>query len=290
MILSIASGKGGTGKTTLAVNIAAALDNAQLIDCDVEAPDTNIFLNPQINKRESVYTVIPKIDSKKCNFCGLCAEVCAYGAINIFGSDTANGATLILDNLCHGCGACMLLCPQGAISEEKKEIGEIESGSAQNIQYANAKLKIGDVKTAALIKVLKKQTAQGKTVIADCPPGTSCPMVAAVSGSDFCLLVTEPSPFGLNDLDLAVQTVRELGIKHGVFINRAEESSTIIQDYCAKNNVPLIGHLDFDMEIAKIYSEGKLLCEADAKYKQFFIDIVNKCKALAEDKKAAELK
>ncbi len=277
MILAIASGKGGTGKTTVAVNLAFALDNVQLIDCDVEEPDAHIFLKPQIASCETVYTVIPHTDKNKCNFCGLCSDICAYGAINIFKNSDKDGTVLILDNLCHGCGACSLLCPQKAISEQKKEIGIIESGHSSTIEYHAAKLKIGDVKTAFLIRELKKKINRDKTVILDCPPGTSCPMVASVSESDFCLLVTEPSPFGLNDLALAVETIRKLKIPHGVFINRADQSSILIENYCTTNNIPLLGSLGLDIEIAKKYSRGEILSATDEKYKKIFSDLAKEC-------------
>lgn len=280
MIISIASGKGGTGKTTVAVNLALALDNVQFIDCDVEEPDAHIFLKPQITSRETVYTAIPAVDKNKCNFCGICSDVCAYGAINVFKRADDDGAVLLLDNLCHGCAACITLCPQKAISEEKKEIGIIESGQSNAIEYHAAKLKIGDVKTAFLIKELKRKTDRSKTIILDCPPGTSCPMVASVSGSDFCLLVTEPSPFGLNDLMLAVETVRKLKISHGVFINRADSSSALIENYCKANNVPLLGSLGLDIEIAKIYSRGEVLSSVDASYKKIFLELAKSCEKI----------
>lgn len=281
MIISIASGKGGTGKTTVSVNLALALDNTQLIDCDVEEPNAHIFLKPEITATETVTVPVPAIDLSKCSYCGTCAEVCVYRAINIFTSISSGNEVLLLPHLCHNCGACSILCPQQAITEQQKSIGTIETGRAGCVDYASGKLDIGEPKSPPLIKQLKKKINREKTVILDCPPGTSCPMMTAVKGSDFCLLVTEPTPFGLHDLNLAVETVKKLGIRFGVFVNRATDSR-LIEDYCSKSGAPFLGGIPFDREIARLYSEGDMFLKAKPQYRSVFHDLVGKITKLTE--------
>ncbi|NLO90766.1 MAG: P-loop NTPase [Elusimicrobia bacterium] len=275
MIVSIASGKGGTGKTTIAVNLALALENAQIVDCDVEEPNAHIFLKPGISSAEDLTVRVPRIDRAKCDFCEACAEACAFRAMNVFKPLSGGWDVLFLPELCHSCGACALACPKGAISETRKKIGVIETGRAGNLDYACGRLNIGEPKAPPLIKALKKKINRSKTVILDCPPGTSCPMMTAVKGSDFCLLVTEPTPFGLHDLKLAVETVRKLGIRHGVFINRADDSK-MIDAYCTEAGVPLLGRLPFDREIAALYSKGLGLLSDKPQYIRFFRELADK--------------
>lgn len=278
MIISIASGKGGTGKTTIAVNLALALENVQLLDCDVEEPNAHIFLKPQIEKTEQVTVPVPEIDRTKCNFCEACADVCVFRAINVFKPMSGSWDVLVLPELCHNCGACNLFCPQKAITEKQRSLGIIESGHSGSIEYACAKLDIGEPKSPPLIKRLKKRINHDKTVILDCPPGTSCPMMTAVKGSDFCLLVTEPTPFGLHDLNLAVETVRKLGIRFGIFINRATDSK-IIEQYCELVSAPLMGAIPFDRNIARLYSQGDVFLSAKPEYRRFFTELADKIKA-----------
>ncbi|HOX22196.1 MAG TPA: 4Fe-4S binding protein, partial [Elusimicrobiales bacterium] len=177
MIISIASGKGGTGKTTIAVNLALALENVQLLDCDVEEPNVHIFLKPKIDKTESVTVPVPEIDRTKCNFCEVCADVCAFRAMNVFKPMSGAWEVLFLPELCHNCGACALFCPQKAITEKQRSLGIVETGFSGKVEYACGKLNIGEPKAPPLIKRLKERINRSKTVILDCPPGTSCPMM-----------------------------------------------------------------------------------------------------------------
>ncbi|MFA5310929.1 MAG: ATP-binding protein [Candidatus Omnitrophota bacterium] len=258
MIISIASGKGGTGKTTIAVNLALSIDNAQFLDCDVEEPNAHIFLKPKIREQKKAFIPVPKIDESKCNYCGKCAEVCVYNAIAVLPVQSGKkGATLVFEQLCHGCGACSALCPKGAIKEVNREIGIIELGDCGKIEFIHGKLNIGEAMSPPLIRQVKEHINPEKTVIIDAPPGTSCPVVGSVKGSDFCVLVTEPTPFGLNDLILAVEVLRKLNMAFGVVINRFDLGNNKTEEYCKQENIPVLMRIPFKKEIAMAYSKGE---------------------------------
>ena len=274
MIISIASGKGGTGKTLVATSLALSLKDTcrvQLLDCDVEEPNDHIFLKPVIAGNMSVSIPIPKVYEDKCTYCGKCAQVCAYHAIAVFREQV-----LTFPQLCHGCGACSYLCPEKAIAEEEKEMGVVEWGHSQGVEFAHGKLTIGEAMPSPVIRKVKECANHDGTVIIDVPPGTSCPVVEAVKGSDFCLLVTEPTPFGLNDLVLAVETVRELNIPCGVVINRAGIGDAKVAEYCLRENIPVMLTVPLDTEIARLYSRGVALVDGMPGWKKDFIRLFDK--------------
>jgi MinD superfamily P-loop ATPase len=274
MIISIASGKGGTGKTTVAVNLALSLKNIQLLDCDVEEPNAQIFLKPRIDGEKKATILVPEVDEAKCTYCGKCREVCAYHAIAVLpGSDGKKGNVLIFPHLCHGCGACRLLCPQGAIKEVDREIGVIKIGAKGDLQFIHGRLNIGEAMSPPLIRQVKGYINATRTVIIDAPPGTSCPVITAIKGSDFCVLVTEPTPFGLNDLILAVEVLRKLQIPFGVVINRFDIGDGKVEDYCRNQNIPVLMKIPFSREIAVSYSEGVPIVEQDVSYQNKFINL-----------------
>ena len=252
--LVIASGKGGTGKTTVAVNLALSLkeNNVQLLDCDVEEPNAHLFLKPVIESAMDVSIPIPEIDLEKCNYCGRCAEVCSFNALAVF-----QDQVMVLAELCHGCGSCAYFCPEKAIREVKRPIGVIESGTAGVLQFAHGRLNPGEAMSPPLINAVKKLIMPDSITIIDAPPGTSCPVVNAVNGCDFCLLVTEPTPFGLNDLDLAYQMVTRLDIPVGVVINRCDIGDDGVEKYCSKHNLLVLQKIAFDIEIARLYARGE---------------------------------
>jgi len=268
MIISVASGKGGTGKTLVATSLAFSLKSkqpVQLLDCDVEEPNDHIFLKPVITQKEAVCIQVPKIDEEKCTHCGQCAEVCAYNAIAVLPD-----RVMVFPELCHGCGACSYLCPEKAISEEGREMGVVEQGQANGIDFVQGRLNVGEAMATPVIRQVKERANSDGLVIIDVPPGTSCPVVEAVKGSHFCLLVTEPTPFGFNDLVLAVETVRELNIPLAVVLNRAGGEYNKVEEYCRKENIPVLLTIPLDTKIARLYSRGITLAEGMPETREIF--------------------
>ena len=305
MIISFASGKGGTGKTTVATNLALSLNKSsnshfngsvQFLDCDVEEPDAHIFLKPKISHTQPVSIPIPKVDKNKCNLCGKCQKVCQFNAIVVLPKNV-----LVFDQLCHSCGGCKIACPEEAISEKEREIGIIETGKCnKKIEFIHGKLNIGEAMPTPLIKAVKKrieedkktpkgqaptgQASEQEITIVDVSPGTSCHMVEAVKGSDYCILVTEPTPFGLNDLFLAVEVLKKLKISFGVIINRSDIGDRKVERYCNKENIQILMRIPFDREIARTYSKGIPIVEVIPKYRQDFAKLYEKICTFPERK------
>ncbi len=257
MILSIASGKGGTGKTTLALLLAASRKGAIIADCDVEAPNCHLFLQPKWATETRAGVMVPRFDPDKCDGCGRCVQYCLFNALAV-----AGGTPLLFPELCHGCGGCLLACPHEAVSEERREIGVFRTGVAtRNIpgqRLISGLLDVGTPAAAPLIKAMKKQLPYDADLILDCPPGASCSMVAAIAGSDYCLLVTEPTPFGLHDLELAAGVSGMLAIPHGVVINKSdgERGDEAVEGWCAAHGVELLARLPNSREFAAKYAAG----------------------------------
>lgn len=280
MIISIASGKGGTGKTTVATNLALSIESGvQFLDCDVEEPDAHIFLKPKIREVKKAFIPVPAIDESKCNYCGICSRVCAYNAIAVLPPlNNRKPSAIFFPPLCHGCGACSYLCPQEAIKEVEREIGVVEIGKVGNLEFVHGRLNIGEAMAPPLIKQVKKHIDFSKTVIIDAPPGTSCPVVTSVDKSDFCILVTEPTPFGLNDLVLAVEVLRKLAIPFGVVINRFDIADNKVSMYCLDNNIRILMSIPFDIETARAYSKGIPMVEAFPERKVYFQELFERIK------------
>lgn len=271
MILSVASGKGGTGKTLVATSLALSLEGAvpvQLLDCDVEGPNAHILLRPHIETYEPVTIPVPVIDKEKCTYCGLCAEACAYNALAVAGH-----IVVVFRDLCHGCGACSYACPEGAIREEARQVGVVESGQVGEIRFAGGRLNVGEAMAGPVIRAVKKLVDPDAFAILDAPPGTSCPVIETIRGSDFCLLVTEPTPFGLNDLTIAVEVTREIGVPAGVVINRDAPGDDRVSEFCAQERVPVLMRIPLDRRIAEAYCRGETLTAAMPSWQRAFREL-----------------
>lgn len=269
MIICIASGKGGTGKTTVATNLAVSLGNgAQLLDCDVEQPNAHLFLKPEITASEKVTTPVPEVDTEKCDYCGKCGEICQFSAITVVAD-----YVLTFPELCHSCEGCMMVCPQGAISKVPRELGVLEKGKSGSVDFVHGRMRITEAMSPPLIEAVKEQMDTGRTVILDAPPGTSCPVITTLKGSDFAVLVTEPTPFGLNDLRLAVGAVRTLEIPMGIVINRCDTGDDGVLRYAEAENIPVLMEIPDERKVAEAYSRGVMMVDAFPEMKENFQDL-----------------
>jgi MinD superfamily P-loop ATPase len=269
MNIAVASGKGGTGKTTVSVNLAKVFGKpVQLLDCDVEEPNAHLFLGGTSEKEEVVNIKIPVVDESLCDGCGACGRFCEFHAIVSYGT-----APLLFPELCHGCGGCTRVCPQGAIHEEDKRIGIIEQRQVDDIHLVRGLLDIGVAMAPPLIGQVKQRQSKDKLTILDAPPGTSCPVIATIKDVDFVIMVTEPTPFGLNDLSLAVDMVRELGVPFGVVVNRMGMGDDRVHRYCERENIEILMEIPEDRKIAEAYSRGELIVDALPEYRGLFEDL-----------------
>jgi len=284
MIVAIASGKGGTGKTTVAVNLAAALERpVRLLDCDVEEPNCHIFLDAEIDASVSVGIPVPVVDEDACTACGECAEMCQYNAIV-----SLKTKPLLFPELCHGCGGCTRVCPEGAITEKEREVGVVETGRAGRVAFAQGRMNLGEPMAPPLIRAVKRHIEADAINLLDCPPGTACPMITAVRGADVVLLVTEPTPFGLHDLRLAVETVRLLGIPFGVVVNRVGVGDDRVHRYCAEEGVPILMEIPDDRRIAEAYSRGELAIGVAGDLRRAFVRLFETLSETVADRAGAQ--
>lgn len=266
MKIAVASGKGGTGKTLVATNLASVITSGCVyVDCDVEEPNGHLFLNPHIIKTEDVILPMPSIDNNKCTHCGHCAEVCQFHALIV-----AKDKVLVFPAMCHGCGSCIYFCPEKAITEVPRKIGKIKAGTLINGNMLTGYLNIGEPMAPPIIKELHRKIIDDPRVtIYDSPPGTSCPMISTVRTVDYVVLVTEPTPFGLHDLELAEKVVKKLNIPFGIVVNKSMPNNDLIKDHCRKNNIRILLEIPYDDDIARAYSHGELLSN-EKKYTDMF--------------------
>jgi len=282
--IAIASGKGGTGKTTVATNLARAAASSgyqvSYLDCDVEEPNGHIFLTPVIEKTSTVSVPVPHVDEGKCTVCGKCNDICQYSAIAVFGK-----TVLTFPNLCHGCGGCTLVCPSSAIMEGGREVGSIEQGVSNGIRFVHGRLKIGEAMSPPLIRRVKEILPGDGFAIIDSPPGTSCPVIQSVRGSDYVVLVTEPTPFGMYDLGLAVEMLRTLRLPFGVVVNRADMGDRKVFDYCRLQGIDVLLEIPNDRRVAEAYSRGHLAVDVvpglDTAFRQLLGTLFEKTQRLS---------
>ncbi|NLN46748.1 MAG: 4Fe-4S binding protein [Clostridiaceae bacterium] len=256
MILAVLSGKGGTGKTTVAASLARVVPDSQYVDCDVEEPNGFLFLNPEPGTVEEVMVPVPSIDPGLCTLCGACARICQFNAIAVAGKNV-----LVFPELCHHCGACALVCKPFAITEEDRRIGVVETDPSGRV--LQGRLDVGEPVGVPIISELKRRIDPRRPAILDCAPGASCAVVRSLEGSDYALLVTEPTPFGLHDVSIALQLVKQMGIPAGVVLNKASEDDAAADALCREADVPILLRIPFSRDIAEQYSRGRLPVDTD---------------------------
>ncbi len=283
MKIAIASGKGGTGKTTVSTNLAYLLSriykNVCLVDCDVEEPNCHIFMKPDFTYNQRISVPVPKVDDSKCIACGKCAEVCQYNALAF-----VKNKVIVFEELCHGCGSCKLICPSEAVSEGGREVGIIEAGYAQGFNFVHGKSRIGEAMSPPLVKAVKRYSdgLNSMVQVIDCPPGTSCPVINTLDGVDFVFMVTEPTPFGLYDLKLAVEVIRKMKLPFSVIINRSCENDFLIEDYTKSEKIEIIAKIPDSREIAECYSKGEMVVKSLTKFKESFKTLTDKIREVKQ--------
>jgi MinD superfamily P-loop ATPase len=276
MIISVASGKGGTGKTTVSTNLALSIGSqVQLLDCDVEQPNAHLFLHPVFDRTETVTTPVPEIDPDKCTLCGECGEICEFKAIVVVGE-----TVLPFEEMCHSCGGCMAVCPADAITEKGRELGILQKGHHNSIEFIHGILRVGEAMSPPLIRAVLALADPGRLTIVDAPPGTSCPVIETMKPADFILLVTEPTPFGLHDLKLAVGAAKILNKPCGLVINRADIGDQKVTAYAASENLPILMEIPFDRRIAEAYARGDMIVDVMPEWKEKFLQLYEKIKGL----------
>ena len=279
MIISVASGKGGTGKTTISTNLALSLDrDLVFLDCDVEEPNAHLFLKADMHKSSRVCTYIPEVDQSRCSGCGECARICQFNALTVVAEKV-----LLFPELCHGCRGCQEICPEIAIRPGHRELGTIETGSVDSVTFVQGRLRVGEAMSPPLIHRVRSLAQEIGLNIIDAPPGTSCPAIASMKGADFILLVTEPTPFGLHDLELAHGAVKQLNIPCGLVINRSDIGDTRVHDFAEHEGIPILLEIPFDRKIAEIYSRGLLLFAEEPLWKHTFQNLFSDIESLTSD-------
>jgi MinD superfamily P-loop ATPase len=273
--IAVLSGKGGTGKTTVSLGLFSVLDGSTLIDTDVEEPNDHLFIDYKVNNTSSIIKEYPKVDMDTCTLCGACGDFCNFNAIL-----PSKKTVLVYEDLCHDCGGCKLVCPSGAITYVPKEIGKIYETITNNKSFNYGNLNIGEVSGVRIINQLKKQIKDKELVIIDSPPGTSCATVEAVTDSDYAIIVTEPTPFGLSDMLLVVEMLQNMNIPFGVVINKAGIGTKDTNLFLEEKNIPLLGEIPFKREFAEIYSKGQIISDHSDEFKNIIIDIAKKVGAI----------
>ncbi|MDD2586134.1 MAG: ATP-binding protein [Syntrophomonadaceae bacterium] len=271
MRIAVLSGKGGTGKTFVSVNLAYAVKDIVYIDCDVEEPNGGLFLKPLIEREEIIEVMEPSVDNEKCNGCKKCVDFCQYNALAY-----VNDQLLIFNELCHSCRGCVLLCPEKALAETKRGIGQIEYGKSADVKVRTGILNPGEANGIPIIQKLLRDAAQEKTVVIDCPPGSSCAVMESIKDSDYCILVAEPTLFGVHNLSMVYELVKLFDKPYGVVLNKTVEGETIAEDYCRENNIPILMRIPYDPEIALLNSRGEIAAAHKVEHLGLFEELLGK--------------
>jgi MinD superfamily P-loop ATPase len=271
MKIAVASGKGGTGKTTISVNIAMSLPPpVQLLDCDVEEPNAHIFLKPEIKETKDISRMVPEVDMDKCDYCGACGDICEFKAITVLKDATV----MTFHEMCHGCKGCVMVCPHQAIQAKNRVFGQLIKGKSRHVECIHGVLNVGEAMSPPLIGRVQKEIWDNGISIIDAPPGTSCPMIETVRRADYVILVTEPTPFGLNDLKLAVEAVRLLKIPFGILINRCDIGDQRVTEYANEEQIPVLMEIPHSRDIAVAYSKGELMIDIMPEMKKQFQQMI----------------
>jgi MinD superfamily P-loop ATPase len=284
MIVAVASGKGGTGKTTVAASLAAIWDGpVTAVDLDVEEPNLHLFLNPRIMGSQTAEMEVPIADESRCTRCRACVDICQYKAITILGE-----VLLTFNDMCHGCGGCLAVCPEGALTPGARELGEVSWGASGEIQFLMGRLRVGEAMSPPLMRAVKAKldgflSQKPGDVIIDAPPGVSCPAVNAVMDSDVIVLVTEPTPFGRYDLGLAREAFEPLGKPMGVVVNRAGLGDGAVFDYCRESGLPVLAEIPYDRRVAEAYSQGRVVAKVSPEYEALFVGLKDRVRSLAAE-------
>ena len=282
MIIAVASGKGGTGKTTVTASLATVWDGPVLaVDLDVEEPNLHLFLHPSIEGSAPAHLTVPVVDEAKCTYCGACSDLCQFKAISVMGQ-----VLLTFPEMCHGCGGCLAVCPEKALSPGQRELGEINWGKTGSGGFLSGRLRLGEAMSPPLMRQVKarlnQMLATGGDAIIDAPPGVSCPAVNAVLDSDVILLVTEPTPFGFHDFQLAWEAFAPLGKPIGAVVNRAGLGHDAIYRFCGEKGLPILAEIPYDRAIAEAYARGRIIAEVSPGLRETFVSLLNKLRDLAK--------
>ncbi len=276
MIIAIASGKGGTGKTSVTASLATVWDRPVLaVDLDVEEPNLHLFLRPNITGERTAWLPVPQVDEARCTYCGACADLCQFKAITVF-----DKVILTFPDMCHGCGGCLAICPTQAVQAGRRQLGQIQWGQAEGIGFLSGTLRIGEAMSPPLMRQVKEQlwdllAATPQDVLIDAPAGVSCPALNAVMDSDVILLVTEPTPFGFFDFQLAYEAFRPLGKPFAVVINRAGLGNEAIYRFCTAQGLPILAEIPYDRAIAEAYARGQILALLRPDLREVFVRLAS---------------
>lgn len=287
--IAVAAGKGGTGKTLIATSLALAVNDrqpgrVQILDCDVEEPNAHLLLRPVMEQSETVSILVPYVDKQKCDRCGRCAQVCQYSAIAVI-----RDAILTFPELCSGCGVCAYVCPRRAIDEETRDVGVVSSGrTSEGMEFHSGTVNVGVQRSGPVTRAVKRRIKPDMITVVDSPPGTACPMQETIEASDFCILVTEPTPFGLSDLKAAVDTCNALAVRCGVIVNRDGPTDPGIGDYCREQQIPLLLRIPQLREVAEAYSRGVTLTAAFPEWRDAFLSIYDEITRMIDSRVGGE--